>query len=369
MCNIIGLQMPQLKLFHPRYLVALILGAIFLAMFVNGCYESFDDTYKLIHALMPAAIIVIFIARVLNLIIRDYQQFDPKCFKKTIELYEKHENDPKHRDVMVKRANETEFYTKLLVFFTFIFFHLPLVESFVLYAVFAEKFLFINNFLPWTDPSEHFGFILNLTMLTILIPLAFFALLVMDALFVFYGYQVVPLCDVFCSHLDDIGEGLMKLKEYKCGEKLSKLEQAIVEGNKQDQLKKLEAKFIQVIKEHRELDKFIKNIVFYTEIPNFFSITFNSLSIGLNIVIFFKINMLLGVVGCEFNSHPYFMIFFSFSLPIFSSSLHFSSGHAVPHRSRHCCTKKPHHRQAHRFSLLRDEQEEAKDIPAVRPSG
>jgi hypothetical protein len=89
------------------------------------------------------------------------------------------------------------------------------------------------------------------------------------------------------------------LEEHDCGEKLSELEQAIVSKNRQDQLKKLEARFIEVIKEHREFDNFIRDFIFYNEIPYFFSITSNSLSIGICVVAFFKINMAMAFTGRE----------------------------------------------------------------------
>jgi hypothetical protein len=299
MCNLLGLQMPVVELFHPRYLFVMVFGVIFWVMFANGCYQSFGDIYKLLHALVPASIMLEYVGRVFNLFYRDYQKFASIIHEKTLGFYEKHENDPKYRQMLIKRMKESEFYLKLLVYCTILCFHIPLVYSFALFAVTGEKFLFLNNFLPWTDLNDTFGFFLNLCMMSMVMPITCFGLFVGDSLFVFYGCQVVPLCDILCSHLDEIGEGLMKLEKHKYCEELSELEQAIVGKNKQDMMKKLEEMFIDVIKEHREFDNFIETIIFYTEIPYFFSVTFNSLSIGICIVAFFKINMAMAFIGGE----------------------------------------------------------------------
>jgi hypothetical protein len=291
--------MPKLVILHPRYLFAMVFGITFWLMVANGCYQSFGDIYKLLHALVPAAIILEYAGKIFNLFYRDYQTFAPIIHEKTLGFYAKYENDPKYRELMAKRVDEGEYYLKLLAYCTFLCFHLPIVYSFALFAVTGEKFLFLNNYLPWTDPEETFDFILNLSLLSIVMPLTFLSLLMTDSMFVFYGYQVVPLCDVLCSHLDEIGEGLVKLNEHESGRKVSRLEATIVIKNKQDKLKKLEEMFIEVIKEHREFDNFIKDIVFYTEIACFFSITCNSLSIGISIVAFFKIHIVMAFISRE----------------------------------------------------------------------
>jgi hypothetical protein len=300
MCNVVGLQMPVVVICHRRYIVALLFLLVFCTMFVNGCYQSYGDTYRMLHALVPTAFIVVIIGSVLNLFYSDYQKFAPSIQKKTVEFFEQHENNPKYREMLVKRADESELCLKMLLCCSFLCFHLPIVYSFALFAVTGEKFLFLNNYLPWTDPNETFGFILNLSLLTMLMPVACFGLLVLEIFFVFYGYQVVPLCDVLCSHLDEIGEGLLKLERVENSKVTTSLSQVVIEQLRQNKLKKLEAKLIEVIREHHEFDLFVKEIIFYTKLPCFFTITCNSLSIGLCIVFFFKISMALGIVGSKY---------------------------------------------------------------------
>jgi hypothetical protein len=274
-------------------------------MFANGCYQSFGDIYKLLHALVPAALILEYYGRIFNLFYRDYQKFAPSIHEKTLGFYAKYEDHPKYRDILARGVDSAEFYLKLHAYCNGLFFHLPIAYSAAVFIVLGEKFLFLNNYLPWTDPSENVGFVLNFALLIIVTPISFLGLLVMDSLFVFYGYQVVSFCDVLCGHLDEIGDGLMKLeikeKEFEGKKKkLSILKQLEIEKLIEKELKRLEGKFIEVIKEHREFEHFIKEIIFYTEIPTFFTITCNSLSIGICIVAFFKINVVLSIIGREF---------------------------------------------------------------------
>jgi hypothetical protein len=304
MCNLLGLQMPERTLFHPRYLLAVFQTVTYNTMFTNGCYQSFGDIYKLLHALMPVAIVIMFCSKVYNLIYRDYQAFAPSIHRKTMACYEKYQSDPKLHDILAKRAHESEYYLKLMTFCSFMLFHLPSLNSLVVFLMTGQKFLCVYNFMPFTDPHETVGFIVNLCLLSFLMTTTFLGLMVESSLFVFYGYQVVPLCDILCSHLDEIGEGLVKLKEPEGCEKMNNLEMVVALKNREDKLKKLEGNFIEVIKEHREFENFIQEIIFYHKIPTFFTIAFSSLSIGLSIVVFYKISMSTGTVGGEFeNDH------------------------------------------------------------------
>ena len=54
--------------------------------------------------------------------------------------------------------------------------------------------------------------------------------------------------------------------------------------------KKLESSLIDIVKEHREYNTYIGDFISFMEIPSFLAVTFNSLSIGLSIVTFFKIS-------------------------------------------------------------------------------
>lgn len=303
MNNIIGLQMPNTK-FHHRYAVVLLIGAMFFVTFVNGCYQSFGDPYKFLHALMPAAIIIVLVVRNVNVVLRNWQHFDTIMIETTMDFYQKHESNPKYSKILTKRVNEIEFYIKLVASSLFLVYHLLVIYSFFTYIFTGQKMLCFNNFMIFTDPNETFGYLLNLSLFSIGIPTLYVAFVASDIVSLYFVYQLVPFCDILCCHIDELAEDLKKLKICKAREegrnRWVTIREIIARKKFERELSKLEARFIDVIKEQGKYRAFVKDIIYFSEYVCMITIFCNSLSIGMSVVVFFRISMPLGVATGKF---------------------------------------------------------------------
>lgn len=232
--------------------------------------------------------------------------------KLVLDFYNKYERDPRYSAMLKKRAAESLFCMKFQTISSFILFHLPIVATLVNYLFFGHKKLFLNNYLPYTNPKESSNFFLNLGLQSLLLPVAFIGINFSDMTFIFYGYQTFTLCDMICCHLSELGEDLMKLRderekmEIRVGETNENIQMKVMAWRKfekihGEKLKKLEGRLIDIIAEHKNYEQFIEYLIFYDGIPNIVQVACNSISIGISIVIFFKISMVIGIAGCEYK--------------------------------------------------------------------
>lgn len=306
MNNLIGLQMEKFT-FHPRFVVVIFLLITFNTMLLNGCYENLNDPYKLIHAITPAAIVIVFTAKLYTALFWNWQNFDPIMFAKTLKFYEKYENDPKLSEILSRRAAECIFNTKLFITLIFVSFNILPATSFANFLLTGEKVLFSYNYLPFTNPNETFDFLLNLALLAIILLIGSIAFAAPESFCTFYSYQVVVQCDVLCFRLNELAKSLLELKHeaskmIKLNNKNNRwvtVKEIIKRKNYEEKVKKIEREFIEIVKEHREYDLFIKEMTHFMKISFFFVITCNSFTIGMCVILIFKISIPMGIAGGE----------------------------------------------------------------------
>lgn len=302
--NLIGvhLSMDQKKIAMIRLFVVYMLGLTWLIMCLNGCYQNFGDSKKLIHAMLPNAFITVFIGRVYNLQARRTDTFDTNLQMNLEKFYEKYERDKRYRAKLKQRARESELYTKFLALGILICYHILPFPSVYMYWRTGEKFLYMHNYLPFTDPKSLNGFIINMTLLNLLVPVCYVSMIGTEMIFLFYGYQVVPKCDILCYHLEELDEELQR-----CGEEENFNSNVVLRNHfiqettkvinkKEEKRQNRQSRLIEIIQEHREYNEYIQDLVFLMEIPCFFAGIFNSLSIGMAIATSFNISLLVGIV-------------------------------------------------------------------------
>jgi hypothetical protein len=287
--HFIGLHMPGNKVLHPRFFFIILVAIFWYIMFINGLLNSLDDPFELIHSLFPASLTVVLFTRILLVIVYKSETTDLLLQVKTEAFYAKYQIDERFKDAMVLRIKEVERFTRLNIYSFCIVWHSPTLISLLIYVANGDRILIFRNFMPFTDLTTDAGFFLNLFIMTLLQTIGFVSLIIGDAMLVFYGYQVVPMCDVMCKKLEILAEALNEDKSVKI-EVTEGKEAVIVEVD-------VEANFIEIIKEHQEYDEFIKTLVYLVDINCFTMLALNSISIGMSIAVCLKISMPMGIIN------------------------------------------------------------------------
>ncbi|KAG5666455.1 hypothetical protein PVAND_014482 [Polypedilum vanderplanki] len=285
LANVVGVYMPKNSGFHVRFTYVIILSLIWNVMFINGIYQSLNDAYKLLHALFPVTLIMAFTGRAINIVYRKSESLDKELHEKSEKFYQKYENNKNFKSLMTKRSQESSKYTKILIYAIFCVYNMPAMNSFMEFLFKGEKFLFVNNFLPYTDAQTNFGFWLNFILLVSMQPFCVISLVIFDAIFLFYGYQTVPRCDIICEKLKILAEKIHKSDE-----------NSIFDNTKQrNEIESFKIQLIEIINEHQDFNEYIKFFIYTTEISCFTTTIFNAISIGMSITLSFKVSVSIGI--------------------------------------------------------------------------
>lgn len=294
----IGMYSSNKSLMNIQMFFALLTLPFWLIMVINGMYKAWGNSVLMCHSLLPISFLFVYLGRVYNKFFDRLEERSAMLQEKTEHFYEKWETSEKYKPIMFKRIEESAFYTRILVVATLLFYHLPALSVDYDNITTGSRLFNMYAFVPFLDSESDFGFILNSAILHSSATIGAFTLIILDSMFVFYGYQIVPMCDIFCLHLEEFAEDLKALTEPKrktCLNLDASLESTSTSSKINDTFREIESDKFQkaqlrtLIVEYQQYDEFIKEIIALVFVPCFASVIFNSLSIALSIVVLFNV--------------------------------------------------------------------------------
>lgn len=270
-------------------------------MQANGIYQVWPNVFEVCQG-------AIFYSLAGQLVMRFVNRVGLKSEANTVkmrlildEFYKAEEI--KYAELLTSRLKFTEFAMKSYLVACFIVYHIPITTTWLI-SILENKFLlYMPAILPFTNPEETFDFILNGVILTMVTTIVYLMLVSEDLYYIYFASETAPMVDIFIIKLQEIGLNLVKLKECKRNKfcrvpKNSKFhsqnQDFQEEHENQIEIDKFETKFIDLIKTHRDLNKYIKDVHDYMKLSVFIALSLNAISIGLSIIVLRFISVPIG---------------------------------------------------------------------------
>jgi hypothetical protein len=283
-------------------------------MHFNGLNHIWPNIPNICNSFVVSTFIGLLVIRFINKLIRNTNDCVQRLFKTTLAFYKQEEQISEHRPVLLLNLKFLDSLVSYFFFVSLVGINVPALTAWILSWYTGELILPAPVFLPYTDPKTLFWYIVNSALLASFEMLLFVLFMTTDVLYIFFIYQSVPMVDIYCMKLRRFGEKLVKVKTQKIAEQVEpstskKLVQNFrskltLEHEKAKKIETVERQLIAFIKEFNTYNEYVKLILFFMEYPTFASMSLNSVSIGMAIVVMLYYSKAIGGV----------MIIFLFSL-------------------------------------------------------
>jgi hypothetical protein len=282
------------------------LGAM---MSVHGLYQIWPDIPSICNLLVMSTFMAVISARFFNKVLRKSNDCIQAMFKTTIEFYEREEQTPEHRPVL--HAN-IKFLVSLIKYFFLVsslFNVVPGPTAWILSWYTGELILLSPVYLPYTDPTTPFWYIINSAILAFYEMILFVVIMTSDVFYIFFIYQSVPMVEIYCMKLRKFGEKLNEVKTQKIAEQpgpstsknhsrnlWNRAAQMALEHENAKEKEIVEQQLVTLIKEFNTYNEFVAAILFFMEYNIFATMSLNSMGIGLAIVVTLYYSKAIGAV-------------------------------------------------------------------------
>lgn len=150
-----------------------------------------------------------------------------------------------------------------------------------MFFVFRKIEVISPIYLPYTNLTSDWGFLLNLSILMVLCIMGFLGFSTHDATFLLYGYQSVAYVEILKIKLSELSSMIEQNK--------------LIKNDSKDLMIKNYLK--EIIKLHQDYQDYRANMIDFASIPSFTSISLNVLAICFSIVCALKISFVPGIAG------------------------------------------------------------------------
>jgi hypothetical protein len=290
------------EIISTRLKLILLGGFIEQIMQVNGIYQNRGNIVSICNSMIIYSLALQLISRFVRHVVKGDEAMVENMFDLTLRFYGREQMNENHRPVLMKNLEKCEIFMKsYLVIITIIYHSVPLTAWIV--SLFSSEYkIFVPIYLPYTDPNETFGFVLNMTFMTIATSTVNAIFAAGDAYIIFNSLQVLPMVDIIVLKLQDFGEKLMKFQfqgheepQPSTSTSTGEHKMIIKSLKRRKNREKLESQLINMIKEFRDYNSYVGIIIEYAEFTFFTAVLLNTLNIGLSFIVMHFYSIPIGI--------------------------------------------------------------------------
>lgn len=286
--------------FHHRLIIATILGVLEQ---IVAFYQIYNNRNNLANLCALLAIEVFGVNIVIRTIGRFYYNYDRMAEDMIIKItkfFESVEQNSKFSEILNERLKFSNVVMKYGLVLWFLLFSSANFAPCVVSWYTGEFILIVPIFLPWIDPHTLSGYILDCFILYYFILYVYVIFMSCDMNYVFLTLQTIPMVDIYCMKLNDLGEKLVKLKIEKpkvkvvqpTTSKASEVQEKIESAESEKEMKQ---ELINLIKDFNKYQEYLQLVFDYIEMPTFFMLSMNATAIGLSALAFLYYSKVVGV--------------------------------------------------------------------------
>ena len=285
-----GVEMPDGKKFHPRFVAFLIVYTIAGIMHLNGIYQTWPRFNKLCLLFAFYSLIIQLLARLLNRFNLDDEKRITDLKNLVISFYEKEEVNINLLPILKSGVKNTKYTMQSYLALSSIVYHIPIIASWIISYKNGVFEMFAQLQLPYISYESLTEFIFNSFFVLMTSTAMFLSFMIQDMTFIFHTSQTVPMVDVLIYKLQGLGTKLTnsrKTAERKLLELSStrlrnqQIIQYMISGKI---LRNTENELDQIIKEHENLNNYLTQMITSYQYTAFMALSFNSVALGLSII-------------------------------------------------------------------------------------
>jgi hypothetical protein len=271
-------------------------------MQINGFMKKYISLVDVCNSMVLCSVVFQVASRTVSFLFRDDTETVRRMYDLILKFYEREQNTIAYRPLLLRKLKNTEIFMKTYVVILTIGFYTPFITATILSLIRREFILFTPIYLPYTDPSQLFGFVINIVLLFVLTNICIGIFLAGDAYIILGSLQIIPMADIFGLKLKDFG---MKLKEEPVVEDLDHQPStssgsgacvtAAAALRQQNIREKLEKQLIELIKEFHDYNDYIGLVFKYTELTFFMALLCNAIAIGLSVIVMRFFSTAIGI--------------------------------------------------------------------------
>jgi hypothetical protein len=267
-------------------------------MHINGLIGNIKSIVSVCNSMVLYFVALQIASRTVSFFVRNDGETVRNMYDLILKFYEREQKTIAYRPLLLRKLENTEVFMKSYVALTTFGFCTPIITTLILSSIRREFFLFAPLYMPFTDPTQLFGFTVNVILLFVVTMLCSAIIMAGDAYIILGAFQIMPMADIFELKLHDFG---MKLKEAPVVEDLDHQPStsrgtaawvtAFAVIQKKKNREKQEKQLIELIKEFHDYNDYIGLVFKYAELTFFMALLCNSIGIGLAVIVmrFFSI--------------------------------------------------------------------------------
>jgi hypothetical protein len=270
-------------------------------MHTNGLIQSLSNPVDVCSCAMLYTIAIQLITRMAGRILHDDEKLVNTIQSLIKRFYEREQKIQNHCPILVKHLENSNWLMKAYVTLFFSLFFTPVISSAILSWYTDEFILFTPVYLPFTDPTTKFGYLLNSSIMAFMTITVCIILVTADLYYISFTYQTVPMADILILKLFEFGEDLKRRHQNKNIEALKVASQVIKSRQlraKADRKKKeadINKQLVQLIKEFNEYNDLIAQTLIYMEFTVFVAMSSNAIAIAMGMIVAFFFSKIIGI--------------------------------------------------------------------------
>jgi hypothetical protein len=294
---------------NPRFLFVLFMGILEQVMHFYGLYQSWPKVSYICNSLAIYCLILQLLVRLGNKFIRHDDENLQSMLKTVITIYEREEQVPDHQKILNNNLRISGLLINAYLSLCFVIFCVPNATAWIVSWYTGELILFTPLYLPFTDPTTLFWYMINSSLLVFYTMLVYFCFMTGDAFVIFFVYQCVAMVEIYCMKLRKFGENL---KEVKTDQKIivhnlepepstsrnvaQLMPQKPLDNEKEKDIAIVEQQLIDLINEFNTYNNYLQSIFIYMEVTTFVATSLNSVAIAMALVVMLNYSKAIGGV-------------------------------------------------------------------------
>jgi hypothetical protein len=281
----------------------LLLGEV---MQINGIYQNYSDILKISSSLVVYSFIIQIVMSVVNRVVGIELVPFYAARDAAKKFYEQEQKNTEHWPMLMSALDNANRLLKVHFLVSFVFFHTPVVTSWIVSAWKQDYIMAFCFHMPFIDPNTLFGFLVNNIFLTLATTIVYLVLMLNDMQMVYLPLQTLAMVDVFSSKMKSFGRKLGEFNESKeteveviAGPSTSRLRYAAElirrETRRKKQLEKIESELITLIKHYEDYNKFVGLCITFRWLVIFTQLSTNAVAIGIAFLYIKLVSIPIGI--------------------------------------------------------------------------
>ncbi|KAG5678802.1 hypothetical protein PVAND_008436 [Polypedilum vanderplanki] len=270
--------------YHPRHAALIFLGIAMQPLFFYRIYKYLSSS-KIGHIcclLTAEGLTLTMLFRGLIRFVRNEELNVKEIMESVEKIFKRDEHNPKYRLILENRLKLSDLVVNLLLKAILVLFCFFNIISWIISSYSTEFILAVPIYSPFIDPDT-----LSAALIAILSLIIYVVLMSIEMVYVFSTLQTISMMDVYCMKIKDFGVKLVKSKTEENTVKksflliqTSKVIRKQIKINKEKP--KIEEQLIELIKNFKVYDEYLKIVFDYIQYPAFYVMSMNALAIGLS---------------------------------------------------------------------------------------